>query len=36
VARWRHAQQRERIRHIGVLLPAAADDQEYQAKNCDD
>jgi putative ABC transport system substrate-binding protein len=26
------AQQSERIRHIGVLLPAAADDAEYQAR----
>ena len=25
------AQQRERMRRIGVLLPAAADDAEYQA-----
>ena len=26
------AQQRERVRRIGVLLPAAADDAEYQAR----
>jgi putative ABC transport system substrate-binding protein len=27
-----HAQQGERVRRIGVLLPAAADDPEYQAR----
>ena len=27
-----HAQQPERVRHIGVLLPAAADDAEFQAR----
>ena len=27
-----HAQQPERMRRIGVLLPAAADDAEYQAR----
>jgi putative ABC transport system substrate-binding protein len=26
-----HAQQPERMRRVGVLLPAAADDQEFQA-----
>ena len=26
------AQQRERMRRIGMLLPAAADDPEYQAR----
>ena len=26
-----HAQQGERIRHIGILLPAAADDAGFQA-----
>src|SRR5262249_48215438 len=26
------AQQRERVRRIGVLLPAASDDAEYQAR----
>src|SRR5262245_52660292 len=26
------AQQRERVRRIGVLLPAAADDPEFQAR----
>src|SRR5262245_66573699 len=26
------AQQRERIRHIGILLPAAADDVQFQAR----
>ena len=35
VATWplaARAQQPERVRHIGVLLPAAADDTEYQAR----
>jgi ABC-type uncharacterized transport system substrate-binding protein len=35
VATWplaARAQQPERVRHIGVLLPAAADDAEYQAR----
>src|SRR5215475_10160200 len=27
-----HAQQRERMRRIGVLMPSAADDPEYQAR----
>ena len=26
------AQQRERLRHVGILLPAAADDAEWQAR----
>jgi len=35
VAAWpraAHAQQREPVRHIGVLLPATADDQVWQAR----
>ena len=35
VAAWAlaaRAQERERVRRIGVLLPAAADDPEYQAR----